>query len=101
MKQFVGILVVVAVIVVFSGKASALCPDKINCLKHDKTIGHVLYYVPTCYKLFKGCRPWHCKDSDFVNTDQHYWEHRCAEFIAEICEDAYGRILCAVEYPLH
>lgn len=101
MKQFVGILALVLLMSVVSGKASALCPDKIYCLKHDKTMGYIINYVPTCYKFLKGCRPWHCTDSDFVNTDQHYWEHRCAEFIAEICEDSYGRVLCTVEYPLY
>lgn len=83
------------------GMAFALCPDQIECLRHDGTVGYVIRYAPTCYKLFKGCRPWHCKDSDYANTDMHYWEHRCFEYISGICEDAYGRVLCKVDFPLY
>jgi hypothetical protein len=80
--------------------AAADCPDIVSCgievwsyrSYEYQEVGKI--HVPTCYKLGKGCRPWHC-DGQWEHTNRGYWTDQCVKRIPT-CKVSEG---CAARFP--
>jgi hypothetical protein len=67
--------------------AAADCPDLVVCRYYLHTdyfeIGR--FSQPTCYKLFQGCRPWHCAGGG--QPDRDIWTRKCHKRFPDKCAE--------------
>ncbi|MBN1663098.1 MAG: hypothetical protein JW943_05810 [Deltaproteobacteria bacterium] len=60
------------------------CADKVVCYYITPNVDSGDYHkvgtisVPTCWKIFRHCRPWHC-DGKYKDTNDYYWENQCIQ----------------------
>jgi hypothetical protein len=75
--------------------ALADCPDVVVCRHYLDTdyleVGRFSH--PTCYKLFQGCRPWHCEGGGQPSRD--IWTKKCNKRFPAKC----GGQDCVAAFP--
>lgn len=95
MKKVLFLFVLITAAMSSQAGASVKCPDIVECWSgacEVRLIG-TFENVRTCSSKSGLCRPWYCKDGNYLKTDDAYWVKKCNEKYVE-CQG-----ICDVNYP--
>jgi hypothetical protein len=98
MKRVWLLLALAALLLLPAFSARADCPDVVHCVVYTGMhSGDVLgkIHVPTCWKLGKGCRPWHCP-GQWEHTNAGYWQDQCNKRVPQCGDYRNG---CQADFP--